>query len=363
MDLEKTLSELGEKAPHLKTGLVSEAATKAALVLPFIRSLGYDDSNPFEVVPEYTADFGDQNNAKVDYAIMHDGEPALLFECKHITDNLESAPLSQLMRYFAATEARIGILTNGFVYKFFSDLDESNKMDKRPFLVVDLTNLGERSIEELSRFTKQRFNVEETLEAAAVLKYTRGMKHILGKQLNNPDDTFIKWLVKQVYNGVLNKKQMERFTPLVGRAFKEFINDRINQTLTKALDRDAEEKESIKDDSGDEKKLDEDDDGIVTTLHEIEGYTIVKAILRHMVDMSRVTMKDHKSFCNILFEGNAQKRICRLYFNNEKNLRLGVFNEEKKEAKHSIESPDGIYAYADEIAATTQHYVNEEPTP
>jgi len=107
---------------------------------------------------------------------MHDGDPAILFECKQVTDNLESAPLSQLMRYFAATEARIGILTNGIVYKFFSDLDESNKMDKRPFLVIDLENLSDRAIEEINRFTRQGFDVEGTLEAAAVLKYTRGMK-------------------------------------------------------------------------------------------------------------------------------------------------------------------------------------------
>jgi len=236
---------------------------------------------------------------------MHDGDPAILFECKQVTDNLESAPLSQLMRYFAATEARIGILTNGIVYKFFSDLDESNKMDKRPFLVIDLENLSDRAIEEINRFTRQGFDVEGTLEAAAVLKYTRGMKHILGNQLNTPDDAFIRWLVKQVYNGVLNQKQMERFTPLVGRAMREFINDRINETLTKALGRNSDGEDVLDEDSED--AVEEPDDGIITTPTEIEGYAIVKSILRPVVDTSRVIEIDRKTFLwNLLgWEGRS----------------------------------------------------------
>ena len=130
-----------------------------------------------------------------------DGKPVILFECKKVTDTLQSETFSQLVRYFTVTEARIGVLTNGILYKFYSDLDESNKMDRRPFLEIDLLSLDERSVAAIRKFSKQSFNIDEILEVAAVLKYTRGMKQILSNQLNEPDDDFIQWLVRQVYNG------------------------------------------------------------------------------------------------------------------------------------------------------------------
>ena len=52
------IKDLAERVPSLQPMLDDEAKTKQFLVLPLIRALGYDDANPAEVVPEYTADFG-----------------------------------------------------------------------------------------------------------------------------------------------------------------------------------------------------------------------------------------------------------------------------------------------------------------
>lgn len=364
MNLEKDLAEIAENVENLRPDL-NEQGTIQALILPFIRALGYDVFNPSEVAPQYTADFGEQSSAKVDFALMHDDKPAILFECKRIGDSLDTATFSQLMRYFAATDARIGILTNGIAYRFFSDLDEPNKMDKRPFLVIDLTNVDERSIVELNRFTKQGFDVDGTLEAAAVLKYTRGMKQILAQQLTEADDDFVRWLVKQVYSGILNQKQMTRFTPLVGRAFREFIHDRINQTLRTAMDRDPGGEDSSIDNADNEQGGEEEDDGIVTTPTEIEGYAIVKSILRTVVDTSRIIEIDRKTFFGIYLDGKVSQLICRLHFNNEERLQLGVLDAEKNETKHVIDSPDGIFDYAEELRATMLLYISpkEDETP
>ena len=362
MDLEKSLSEIAENAIiHRDILLENEAVTISTLVKPFISALGYDISSPAEVFSEYSADFGDKSSAKVDIAIMHNGEPAILFECKKLADTLESASLAQLMKYFAATSVHFGILTNGIVYKFFSDLDDENRMDERPFLVVDLTKINDRSISELGRFTKQGFDVDGTVAAASVLKYTRGMKYILEKQLTEPDDGFVQWLVKQVFSGVLSAKQKERFTPLVERAFKEFIDERINQTLTKALGRDSDEDDAEVEEGTKGNEDDAKNDGIVTTRKEIEGYIIVREILRETVPSYRIVMKDKKGFCGIYFDGHSHKSICRLYFNNEQNLYLGIVEEDKNQTKHSIESPEGIHAYAEAIIATAQRYLEEDP--
>ena len=72
---------------------------------------------------------------KVDYAIQQNGEVIILIECKQANANLSQANISQLYRYFTTTKARIVILTNGIQYRFFSDLEEPNKMDQKEFFV------------------------------------------------------------------------------------------------------------------------------------------------------------------------------------------------------------------------------------
>lgn len=360
MSLESSLTDLAERAADQRDHLGTEEATKHALVMPFIQALGYNVFDPREIVPEFTADVGTRRGEKVDYALMQDGKPTILFECKKVDDPLEIESVSQLLRYFSVTEARIAVLTNGIMYRFFSDLDESNKMDQRPFLEIDLLSLDERSIAELRRFTKQGFDIDKTLEAAAILKYTRGMKQILIAQLDDPDEDFMKWLVRQVYPGMMTKQVRERFTPLVSRAFKEFINDRINLTLKSALDRETGDLDGESDEQGDEQdEVTDGDRGIVTTAQELEGFMIVKAILRPIVDVSRVTLRDTKSYCGIILDDNSRKPICRLRFNTSQ-LYLGVFDENKKETRKKIDSLDGMYAYTEEIKTTTQRYLPED---
>ncbi len=140
MVLRNSLESLSERVALQRDNLATEEAAKHALVLPFISALGYDIFDPTEVIPEFTADFGLRHGEKVDYAIMREGKPALLVECKKVSDPLHVSGASQLARYFSVTEARIGVLTNGIVYRFFSDLEADNVMDSEPFLEIDLTS-------------------------------------------------------------------------------------------------------------------------------------------------------------------------------------------------------------------------------
>lgn len=128
MDFIDQLKALAAKVPALCDILQTEEATKNALVMPFIRALGYDIFDPTEVVPEFTADFATKKGEKVDYAIKIDGRIVMLFECKHCGGDLSIKHAGQLFRYFSVTDARIGVLTNGVVYRFFTDLEAQNKM-------------------------------------------------------------------------------------------------------------------------------------------------------------------------------------------------------------------------------------------
>ena len=187
MTIADKLAGLAQRAPALIEHLKTEEATKNALVMPFIAALGYDVFNPSEVVPEFHADIGTKKGEKVDYAILREGTPSILIECKKINVSLGNAETNQLYRYFTATQARIGVVTNGVQYDFYTDLDAPNKMDSRPFLSVDLLDLRDTTVSELNALSRNAFNIDLILKNAGRLKYLAGIKDVLAAQLNAPD--------------------------------------------------------------------------------------------------------------------------------------------------------------------------------
>lgn len=227
MSFEGELKALKDRASQPLDHVRTEEATKTALVMPFIQTLGYDVFDPTEVVPEFSADVGTKHGEKVDYAIISDGKPVMLFECKHVAVSLDHRQINQLHRYFHATDAHIGILTNGIVYWFFSDTQKQNVMDSEPFLEIDLLSVDAGAVIELKRFAKQSFDVKSILNAATNLKHIATMKERLSLQLNSPDEGFVKWIAGHVYAGKWTQSAKERFTGLSKQAFNELIDDRI----------------------------------------------------------------------------------------------------------------------------------------
>ena len=358
-----------ERVEHWKSEPPTEEATKTSLILPFIQMLGYDIFDPAEVVPEFTADIGIKRGEKVDYAIMQRGKPAILIECKRYGSNLTEDAISQLVRYFGVTDAHFGILTDGISYRFFSDLDQPNVMDPKPFFGFNMVNFSDKAVEELKRFTKEEFNVDETLEAAAVLKYTEGMKQALARQLSAPDEEFTRWLTKQVYSKLLTQAARERFSHLVRQAFREFIDDRINATLKSALARDT-----AVDDPNSEVASQEDSaqsalPQVVTTEEESQGYELVKAIVSDVVELDRVFFRDTKSYSMILLDDNNRKPIVRLYFNSLSKKKIGLPGEgrdsygRRKILEYQIESVDEITRYADQIRDVVRVHLEEVGKP
>ena len=214
-------SNFAMRIDHLDT----EEATKQALVLPFIQMLGYAIYDPTEVVPEFTADVGMKKGEKVDYAILQDGRPVLLIECKTYGTTLNEKIISQLLRYFLTTDARFGILTDGIVYRFFSDLDADNKMDQEPFFEFNILDFTEAQVDQLKRFTKADFDVAENVNAATELKYTTKIKRMLAQELDSPSKEFVQFIVKRVYKGMATKKILEQFGYLAQQAFAQLIRE------------------------------------------------------------------------------------------------------------------------------------------
>ena len=269
-------------------------------------------------------------------------------------------PISQLFRYFSATEARIGVLTNGVVYRFFSDLEKTNQMDSTPFLEFNLLDMQESLLGELKKLTKSGFNLDEVLSTASDLKYTREIKLFLDEQVTEPSQDFVRFLASQVYPGTKTQNVLTQFVPITKRAFLQFINDHISKRLKSALS--EEDTTPIMTRSPEEaaasdaiSTASEQDSRIETTEEELEGYHIVKALLREVVEPQRIVHRDTISYMGILLDDTNRRPICRLHFNRRQKY-IGLFDAEKTETRHPIDTLDDIYQYADQLKATAANY-------
>jgi len=353
MDLKDQLKLIADRTKH-KESIQTEEATKNAFIMPFLQSLGYDIFNPLEVVPEFVADIGIKKGEKIDYAIFKDGHPTILVECKDWRQNLNVHD-GQLLRYFHVSKAKFGLLSNGIEYRFYSDLVAANKMDEKPFLEFNITDIKDNQIEELKKFHKANFNAESIVNTASEMKYMNELKHLLHLELTEPTSEFVKHFAKQVYPSVITAKVLEQFTELTKKSTQYYISDLITERLKTAL---TKEDEKSKKGNLNEKNADqntEEDSKIVTTEEELEGYLIVKTILRQKIPATRVTYRDAQSYFAIFLDDNNRKAVCRLYLEGGKKY-IGLFDENKKETKNLISNLDDIFNYSSELLQTIENY-------
>lgn len=352
MDFKDQIKQLADRVFKLKDQIQTEEATKNAFIMPFLQALGYDVFNPLEVVPEFITDIGIKKGEKIDYAIFKDGSPTILVECKHWGQNLNLHD-GQLLRYFHVSKAKFGLLTNGVIYRFYSDLVEPNKMDEKPFLEFNILEIKDNQIEELKKFHKTIFDAESITNTASELKYTNELKHLLQQELTNPTPEFVKHFARQVYPSVVTAKVLEQFTNLTKKSIQQHISDLITERLKTALTKEDEvikEQEAIQD-----AEVKSEENKIVTTDEELEGFMIVKTILRQKINASRISYRDAQSYFAILLDDNNRKTICRLYLNGGKKYFV-TLDEQKKEARNEISTLDDIFKHSELLLSVVENY-------
>lgn len=347
MELQSQLKILANKINQLKEKIETEESTKHAFVLPFINILGYDTFNPLEVVPEFTADLGLKKGEKVDYAIFQNGEPILIIECKNWKEQL-SVHNSQLFRYFHVTKTRFSLLTNGIEYQFFTDLEDKNKMDGKPFLEFNITSLKDSTINEIAKFHRSNFDVDKIINNASSLKYTREIKSLIHNEIATPSNEFIRLFASKAYSGRLTEKVLEDFKELVQKAFSQIISERVNDRLNAALNKEAAKQQNEIVEQEEIKKVN-------TTEEELDAFRIVVAILRRKLPVARIVYRDTQSYFGILLDDNNRKPLCRLHLNGWKKY-IGLFNNDKNEAKHLIDKIEDIYHFEKELLNTVDYY-------
>jgi hypothetical protein len=351
MDFKDQIKLLGERVIKLKDSIHTEEAGKTAFVLPFLQCLGHDIFNPLEIVPEFVCDIGTKKGEKIDYAIFKEGVPTILIECKHWAQNLNLHD-GQLLRYFHVSKAKFAILTNGIIYRMYSDLVEPNKMDEKPFLEFDITDIRDNQIEELKNFHKSYFDIESIVNTASELKFTNELKLLLQKELTEPSESFVKHFAKQVYPGSITQKVLDQFTNLTKKSAAQYISDLITDRLKAAL---SKENEASQQKPEAVQEVEEDQSKIETTVEEMEGFYIVKAIAREKVEGSRIAYRDAQTYFSILLDDNNRKTICRLYLNGKKK-HIGLLNDQKQELRMDLASLEDVYKFKDQILATIDLY-------
>jgi hypothetical protein len=361
MDFKDTIQQIVEKIAKQKDSIATEEATKNSFVMPVIAALGYDVFNPFEVVPEMDCDLVKRKGEKIDYAIMKDENPILLIECKHCKQNLNLHD-TQLQRYFVASKARFGVLTNGIEYRFYTDLEKVNIMDEKPFLVVNMLDLSDNDIEQLKKFHKSYYNEQDILSTAQELQITIQVKEMLNRNFQMPDDEFTRYFVRNLNDGKYTAKLVDQYRPIVKKSIASVINDIISDRLNVAMKNENKdekqmpqevENENQQPNEMNEEKLPDGvvfqdrEKGIVTIQEEIDAYNIVRSILRQYVDVSRIQYNDYKTYFSVNIDGSTWWWICRIYIGKRSKKICLPKDNYKTNEWIDIETIDDIFNYAD----------------
>jgi len=349
------LKNIAETYKTQKEHIHTEEATKNALVMPFISALGYNVFNPSEVIPEFTADvaLAEKKGEKIDYAIKKDGKIIILIECKSSDTVLNNTHVAQLFRYFSVTESHLGILTNGIDYWFYSDLDNKNKMDERPFYEFSLLSFDDEKLNEVKKYCNQDFSIDNIISNASNLKYTNGIKQNLKREIETPSEDFIRALTNGVYMGRMTQNVKEQFQKIVKKAISQFISDKINQQLEAVQNINKEETQAVEAEIASQETA---KDKIVTTEEELQGFYIVKGIVGEIErNLDRINYTDYMNFFSIFIDG-SRSWFGRLFFNNPEKKIL-VLKGETVDQEYPIEKVSDIYKYKSEILSAYQ-FVN-----
>lgn len=304
-----------------------EEATKTSLVLPFFMALGYDIFDTEQVWPEFTADVGVKNGEKVDYALMFNGLPKIIVECKKLFSlNNEKSfndGYSQLFRYFSVTDCSIAILTDGDIVIIFSDTKEKNVMDSEPIMKFRITDIPKDSTAASisMQLHRNNFSKNNIIQSCTGLNLYNNVKNRLSVEMDNPSDSMCKLLMADIYDGRLTAGAIEANRGIIRGAMQDFFAEKDRPSF-------------------DLNATQEEDDGIITTQDEIEAFVALKTIARIVCENPpTLEMRDAKTYCTILqhYPDGSKSILMRLFFD-KKNKYFELFDG----TKHQVDT-DFIY--------------------
>ncbi len=174
--------------------------------------------------------------------------------------------------------------------------------------------------------------MDNAYDRASQLRKMKDIRAIIAEQFKSPTKEFVKFIAKQVHVGSVNDGVIKEYTKLTTDVINQYFLDRMKDTWAHVITHETpgESPEATKE--------------------ELEGYYIVKTLLKDITDPIKIiTKKSEKSF-DIVLNGLIPTVICRLYLN-EPSKHIGLFDEDGKETMNAINSIDDIYKYSEQIAS------------
>lgn len=229
-------------------------------------------------------------------------------------------------------------------------------MDEKPFFTINIEDIKDSSIKILEKFTKKDYNLEEILDSAEALKYIKAIRKEFEKEIENPSDEMVKLLVSRFFEKSITANRMVTFKEYTKKALTTSINESISFRLKSALSIN-EQIEKQDDAVKTQQPVDENNESkIVTTEEELEGFQIVKAILREKIPSTRIAYRDTLSYFGILLDDNNRKPLCRLHFNTNNKYLETFHNGKEAGEKILLGNLDEIYNYKDQLHKTLENY-------
>ncbi len=318
-ELRSKLGAIAARSATIKSFCINKESTKQHLVLPVLGALDYDYTDPTVVLPEFPAGFRDEATDRVDYAIMIGNVPVIAIECKKVGTSL-AEHRGQLCSYFTALRTvRIGILTDGVTFEFFTDWDNANVMDLEPFLVLDLDAATRKPVpldvaEVLSFIYKPNFQPDVIAEIVEMRLVALRLRSILVSELKDPSEEFCRMVLQRVGLKNLRRSSIRsRYSGLIRKAFEEAL---VMPVLERMRTNRVEISESDKAAS----------DGVVTTDRELAIYRYVCRRLAYLSQdehqFSAIEKVQYKDYIGKFVVYYQNVRIGRLfeYFEGGKRL-------------------------------------------
>ncbi len=294
--MQQYVKRVQELAEHVRG---NEQATKQSLVGPLFTLLGYDLTDPRECIPEYRVDFGPNRSIKpIDWAFLQSSHPIFFVEAKEVGKKLANYD-EQLADYFAkAPEARLGILTNGVQWRFFTDVVNPNIMDKEPFVKWDVLADEQPPFDFLTLLQKSQFNTP-LIRTFAERKRAQNLLVSELNRLLEPASEFVRLAIANIETRRLNDKVIEDWKPVLANAISEWARQR---TLTAVLDNPTRADPKTSAESGVGK--------VETTQEELAAFEVIR---RRLGPQRPIAYEDTVSYFKIHLVERYTWVMCRLY--------------------------------------------------
>jgi len=208
----------------LKPKNINEAQTKDWLIRPFFEVLGWDFSNPEDVVPEDD----DIAGKRTDYCFYVNEIPKMLVEAKSLSNSLsDNKMIIEKLNYCVNRGISLLILTNGDTYKiYYSELKGIGK-DK---LLQEFTLSDKFDEDVIEKLSKKSFEKDLLLNYSRNISLFTTIKKATENLFQSGDKKFIR-IINESVKEILGHKFGEDDIEMALKQFTLHINSDLHETV------------------------------------------------------------------------------------------------------------------------------------